>query len=550
MVVVKMKNFMGRNKIIYSKAGDCKYGRVSSVCITCLLCILFGLAKAQQKSSYKQQDPVHKALILDPSIMQRQVTLFNSQDSGDVVNYVDNADAYQWLSANIPLFDCPDSTLQQIYYFRWWSFRKHLVQTPFGFIFTEFITPVKFGGAFNGISSATGHQVYEGRWLRNAAYIEQYAAYWMFGDPQQKKPVFHKFSTWIDDAVYGLYLVKNNSAYVERMLPALAADYKKWESENLLPNQLFWQFDVRDAMEESISGSRKVKNMRPTINSYMFGNAAALAKMYHLTGQQEQAAFFEKKASRLRTLVMDSLWDPKAGFFEVKHPNGRFADAREAIGFIPWYFNLPYDAKTYAIAWDQLTDTAGFSAPWGITTAERRHPLFRTHGTGHGCEWDGAVWPYATTQTLKALSNLLNNYKHQNNMSKKVFFDALHKYSWAQQKDGKPFIGEYQDEKTGFWLRNNPRSRYYNHSGFADLVINDLVGIKPASGNTFIIAPLIPKGAWDWFCLDNVSYHDRNLTVLWDKTGHHYEKGKGFRVFVDGVQVRHSKTLKKVVISL
>jgi len=507
-------------------------------------------AKAQQTVHYKNEDTVHKPLILDASIMKGQVHLFNTQDSGDVVNYVENKEAYQWLSANIPLLDCPDSTLQQIYYFRWWSFRKHLVKTPFGFIFTEFITPVKFGGAFNAISSATGHQIYEGRWLRNSAYIEQYAAYWMLGDPQQKKPVFHKFSTWIDDAVYGLYLVSQNRAYMQKMVPALDADYKKWEEERLLQNQLFWQFDVRDAMEESISGSRTVKNMRPTINSYMFGNAVALSKMYQLLGQDQPSARYKQKAELLRKLVMDSLWDAKATFFEVKHPNGQFADAREEIGFIPWYFNLPYDDNKYAKAWEQLTDTTGFNAPWGITTAERRHPLFRTHGSGHGCEWDGAVWPYATTQTLKALSNLLNNYKYQNHMSKQVFFDALHKYSWAQQKDGKPFIGEYQDEKTGFWLRNDPRSRYYNHSGFADLVISDLVGIKPAAGNKLTIAPLIPAGSWPWFCLDNVRYHGHNLTVLFDKTGKHYGKGKGFRVFVDGKLVTHVKTLQKIEVTL
>ena len=59
----------------------------------------------------------------------------------------------------------------------------------------------------------------------------------------------------------------------------------------------------------------------------------------------------------------------------------------------------------------------------GLTTAERRHPAFRSHGVGT-CEWDGAVWPYATTQTLVALANVLRNYQ-QNYVSKKDYFDAL-----------------------------------------------------------------------------------------------------------------------------
>lgn len=553
---------MRKNFIIIRE--DALPGRIS--CLSVLLWILMGLfflqpaagqtdqGQKRTATPHRSDDPGPKepgtSLILSPAIMQADIAAFNAQDSGDVVNYVDNKQAYDWLSDNIPLFSCPDSTLQQIYYFRWWSFRKHLVKTPYGFVFTEFITPVKFGGAFNTISSALGHQIYEGRWLRDPTFIQQYIAYWMLEDPKQKKPGFHRFSTWIDDAVFGLYLVGQDKDFMQKMLPALSADYKKWEVENQLPSQLFWQFDVRDAMEESISGSRKQKNIRPTINSYMYGNAVALARMNQILGRSEAAAYYRRKANGLRKLVLDSLWNKKAAFFEVKYPNGSFAEVREAIGFIPWYFNLPTDSKTYGRAWAQLTDTAGFSAPWGITTAERRHPLFRTHGSGHGCEWDGAVWPYATTQTLKSLSNLLNNYKHHNEMNAQVFFDALHKYAWAQQKNGKPFIGEYQDEQTGFWLRNNPRSRYYNHSGFADLIISDLVGIKPALGSRLNIRPLIPKGRWDWFCLDNVRYHGHSITVLWDKDGSHYGHGPGFQVFVDGALRAHRKNLAPIRLSL
>ena len=115
------------------------------------------------------------------------------------------------------------------------------------------------------------------------------------------------------------------------------------------------------------------------------------------------------------------------------------------------------------------------------------------------------------------------------------------------KKRGKPYLGEYQDEKTGYWMKgDDPRSSYYNHSGFADLIINDLVGIKPATGNTLEIHPLIPKDKWDWFCLDNVLYHGKLITVLWDKTGKKYGKGKGFRVYSDGVEVYQGSSLKPV----
>ena len=503
----------------------------------CLLAVtLFSVAAHAQKKEF---------LVLDPAIMKNDIAYFNSLDSEDVKNYVSNADTYNWLSAQIPLFECPDSAIQKIYYYRWWTLRKQLKQTPNGYVFNEFITPMKHGGKYNAISSALGHQVYESRWLHNKDFAEKYVTFWLEEDKADKKPHLHNFSSWLDDAVYNLYLVNADKSFIEKSLPALNLDYQLWENERQLPDHSFWQYDVKDAMEESISGSRKEKNVRPTINSYMYGNADALAKMARITGTDSLQQKYSIKAKELKTLVMDQLWDNEAVFFKVKKEKGGFSDAREAIGFIPWYFNLPPDQAKYAKAWNQLTDTTGFTAPWGLTTAERRHPLFRTHGSGHGCEWDGAIWPFATTQTLKALSNLLNNYQSHAGVSAEVFYKEFHKYALSHVMNGKTYIGEYQDEKTGEWLKgDNPRSRFYNHSGFADLVINDLVGLKPAEGNTVEVRPLIPGTAWDWFCLDNVLYHGRRLTILWDKDGSKYGKGKGLRIYADGVEIGHSKQLR------
>jgi hypothetical protein len=492
----------------------------------------------------------NKEVAIPLAKLKKYITYFNSLDTEAVKNYVPNAQAYTWLSQNIPLFECPDTTIEQMYYYRWWSFRKHLVQTPTGFVFTEFITPVKFAGIYNTISSALGHQVYEGRWLHNKQYIEDYVSFWLYQDPKQPKPHFHAFSSWVDDAVYNSYLVNLDATFIKKVLPALSNDYHTWEAERQLPGGMFWQFDVRDAMEESISGSRKDKNIRPTINSYMYGNAKALAAMAKLTHNDTMQASYNAKAAALKKLVEINLWDDTASFFKVKLANGKLSNAREAIGFIPWYFNLPTDAGKYASQWNQLIDESGFQAPWGITTAERRHPKFRTHGVGK-CEWDGAVWPFASTQDLKALANLLTNYSNHGKMSTNVFYDNLHKYAWSQQMNGHPYIGEYQDEKNGAWLKgDNPRSTFYNHSGYADLIINDLVGLKPRADNVLEIFPLLPAGKWDWFCLDKVWYHGHILTIMWDKNGTKYGRGKGFIIFVDGKKILLSPQLKHITTSL
>ena len=342
--------------------------------------------------------------VLGPAGFASHIARFNTMEDENVTNFVSNAQSREWLEKNIPRFECADREVEEIYYFRWWSFRKHLVKTPQGFVITEFLTPVSHAGPFNTISCAVGHHLAEGRWLRDNRYLDDYTRFWLRGDHGKPQPHFHKYSSWFAAAVYDRYLVTGDKKFVTDLLPDLVADYRAWEVERQLPSGLFWQYDVRDGMEESISGSRTNKNIRPTINSYMFANAQAIAATARLARKAKLAAEFEAKAAGLKRLAQEQLWDDKAKFFKVRLEDGSFSDAREAIGFIPWMFRLPDAGKGYESAWGQFPDPQGFCAPAGITTAERRHPAFRSHGVGT-CEWDGPVWPFAASQTLSALAN-------------------------------------------------------------------------------------------------------------------------------------------------
>jgi DUF1680 family protein len=480
--------------------------------------------------------------VLDAGAFKHHVDFFNGMEPENIVNYVPNRQSWAWMKDNVPFFECPDKSFEQVYYYRWWTFRKHLKKTPDGFVFTEFLDKVGHSGKHNTISCALGHHIYEGTWLRDQRYIDEYARFWYVGNQGGMQPHFHKYSNWATWALYRRYLVNHDRDFLIDLLDAFIADYQAWVQERGTENGLFWQYDVRDGMEESISGGRNVQNIRPPLNCYMYGDARAISKVAEIAGRDEVAKDYAEKAARLKSLIHELLWDDKAQFFTVRHPDGTFADVREEIGFIPWYFDLP-DARC-AQAWQQLLDPQGFAAPMGITTAERRHPQFRSHGVG-SCEWDGAVWPYATSQTLTGLANVL--HEGTSGLQTRSYFDALLTYARSHRYRGKPYIGEYLDEEDGTWLKpDSDRSRYYNHSTFCDLVISGLVGLMPRDDDTVVVAPLVPVDTWDWFCLDGVSYHGRTLTILWDRTGDKYRRGAGLRVFADGTEVAQSDRLTRV----
>lgn len=487
-----------------------------------------------------------KGAVLQADQFKHYVDYFNGMEDENIKQAIPNDSAWPWMKQNIPLFECPQQNVEEIFYFRWWTLRKHLKRTPAGYAFTEFLIDRTYADKYNLIASALGHHINESRWLHDQHYLDQYLHVWYRGNEGKPMKKLHGFSSWATYAIYNRYLVNNDKAYLLDMLPDLESDYKVWEEEKKLPNGLFWQSDVKDGMEETISGGRKEKNARPTINSYMYGNAVALSAMATLKGDNQTAALYTRKADTLKQLIQQKLWNKQQQFFETRKEADTIANVKEEIGFIPWYFNLP-DAG-YEAAWKAVSDENTFDAPFGITTADRSHPAFRTHGCCK-CEWDGAVWPYATSQTLTALANVLNNYPQQKVAGDTTWFKLLETFVESQYYRGRPYVGEYLDEKTGYWLKGDQeRSRYYNHSTFNDLIITGLVGLRPREDDNIEVNPLLPAGTWDWFCLDNVLYHGKIITIIWDKDGTKYKKGKGLSVWVNGVKKGEANKLQKLIV--
>ena len=203
-------------------------------------------------------------------------------------------------------------------------------------------------------------------------------------------------------------------------------------------------------------------------------------------------------------------------------------------------------------------DPQGFYAPFGPTTAERRDPKFLADDHDD-CQWNGFSWPFATTITLRALANLLDHY-HQSAITRADYFETFSIYTRSQHlklEDGRvvPFIDEDLNPLTGEWTARAEKLRkktfygrgdHYNHSGYADLVITGLAGLRPRADNVVEVNPMLPAGKWEWFCLDRVPYHGRLLTIVWDQTGARFKAGKGLRLLADGKEIARSATLTRL----
>ncbi|MCL3779796.1 T9SS type A sorting domain-containing protein [Prolixibacteraceae bacterium JC049] len=502
------------------------------------------------------------------------IQFFNSVDDEPIKNAIPNNQCWDWMQQNIPFFECPDEDIEQIYYYRWWVYRKHIKQTPMGFVITEFLPEVGHAKKYNTIACASGLHVDEGKWLHNRKYIEDYLRFWLSGQADS-----HHYSDWFALSTYEYCAAIGDFSLAEELLPHLVEHYKKWEQLKLHESGLFWSHDGNDGGEHSISKG----GLRPTRNSYMYAEAISISRIAKRFGKEELEREFSAKAKKLKELVQTKLWNQSNQFFynipldkreeAVKSWNHDDIDSsrfvKELYGLFPWRFELPDNG--FEKAWEQILDKEGFYATYGPTTAEQRHPLFMKKRVKR-CQWDGSSWPFSTSIALGSMRNLLKQYK-QDVITKNDFLHFMQVYARSQHRklpygEEIPWIGESLHPKTGIWLSraialdmNIPmvasqywknknsavvRGKDYNHSSYCDLVISGLAGLKINDDSSIEIDPLIPSDKWEWFCLDKIKFRDKILTVVYDKTGSKYQVKPGLNLYVDGILVAHTNELEKL----
>jgi len=246
--------------------------------------------------------------VLSTELLKKHVERFNADDK-ELYSNIPNAKAFEFLAPNVPLFECPDEDIVRTYYYRWWSYRKHVKKTADGYVITEFLPKVPWSRKHNTICCPAAHHFYEGRWLRDPKYLNDYAIFWFRkgGAPRQ-------YSFWAADAYWAHYMVHHDKAFITDLLDDLVNNYRQWEKSRLMTDGLFWQYADRDGMEAAVAGGA---GKRATINSYMYGDAKAIAQIAKLAGKGDVAGEFSAKAAGLKKLVQTRLWHAEHKFFET-----------------------------------------------------------------------------------------------------------------------------------------------------------------------------------------------------------------------------------------
>lgn len=423
-----------------------------------------------------------------------------------------------------PKFISSDEELNITYNYRCELYGRHVKETPAGHVITEFLPDVPWAGIYNTISCAASHHFRDGRWMHNPSVLEEYANFWC----TEGNPRLYSFP--IADSILALAKITGDHATADALYPKLAEIHRAWD-DHKTDSGMYRQLCDRDGMEFSISGD----GIRPTINSYMYADKAALSVLAGRAGDSTAAQRYREDAETLRGQINDLLWNDRIGMYGVISDDGEVQNVREQIGYILWIYGIPVSGRDSCFR--NLLDPDCFLAPHGLRTADVSHPDYMKP-FNHCCLWNGPVWPFATAQTLTAVIEYLHTAE-QPTITPDEFMSLLLTYAYSHRdEDGTPWIDENMHPDTGIWLARSilrrdvnynlkDRGRHYNHSTFIDLVMTGICGIRPGEDDTLRIHPL--GTSLDAFSVSDVHYHGHTIDIDWNKTS-------GLRVTVDGAR--------------
>jgi glycogen debranching enzyme len=146
-------------------------------------------------------------------------------------------------------------------------------------------------------------------------------------------------------------------------------------------------FQRQPSTDQNLNGFTGSYAFRPSINSYQYANALAIARLAALAGKPAVAADYSQRAERIRTAVLEQLWNPALLHLTDRYQRstqfvtaGEFIRGRELVGYLPWFYELPpkdNSARTdYSAAWTHLLSASELAGPHGLRTVEPSYPRY------------------------------------------------------------------------------------------------------------------------------------------------------------------------------
>ncbi|MDR1798404.1 MAG: discoidin domain-containing protein, partial [Bifidobacteriaceae bacterium] len=312
----------------------------------------------------------------------------------------------------------------------------------------------------------------------------------------------------------------------------------------------------------STAGSSNIE--RPE-SAYVWGDFNAAAKLYALAGaSQAKVTEMETKANTIKDAILTNLWSPGMKMFVATTTRGRTAAASMNSNPNPLAESEPThipvrESNLYDVYAQNLIDPAD----WATYVDGFR---FLTYGDNF------PIYPFYTANQYDRtryniggsnnFSNINFTVQYRGVRSALRYYDPNEKYITgeyaAQLLDWMAYSIYLVSSAQGNLLQVNQPEYFSNYSATTKsatrnnpyhvalgnmnyIYVEDMGGIQPRTDDIIELWPI--DLGYDYFMVNNLRYHNHDITIVWDKDGTHYNQGQGYSLWVDGVKKVNSDKL-------
>jgi len=155
----------------------------------------------------------------------------------------------------------------------------------------------------------------------------------------------------------------------------------------LAPEELWFEKDWGSKREDLFE--------LPDVNSHLFLEMKALARIAGSLGRQEEAEEWQVRADGLGRLIHERLFNPKAGIYQTRCvKTGRFSELVSAESFLPIFAGVTPGTLARKICRDFLLNPERFYTVLPFPTLDLAHEAFRSGGR----LYEPAGWPGSLVQ--------------------------------------------------------------------------------------------------------------------------------------------------------
>jgi hypothetical protein len=198
------------------------------------------------------------------------------------------------------------------------------------------------------------------------------------------------------------------------------------------------------------------------------------------------------RADKTAKAVLNRMWDPGAGmFFDVDPQTGERTGVSAAVCFYPYFTDLVGEPHLAGFQ-QHLFDTEEFWTTFPVPSSSQKDPRFDPDavwkGKRHNCPWNGRVWPMTNSHVAEAIAAVALSHAPALRDHAAEFITKYVRMMFWDGDAERPNAFEHYHPLSGRPCAYRGIDDY-QHSWINDLVVQYVVGLRPAGAGRFVVDP-------------------------------------------------------------